>query len=97
MQNRSRNWTDIQWILSSLAVALVLGLWGLFASREEAKADVTEMALAPDPPPAASPQPMLLPGQKLLLGGSAPRPQIVIRNTHRGGGGVVTTTRSSRP
>ncbi len=96
MQNRSKNWADVQLIFSSLAVALMLGLWGLFASRERVKAGAAGIVLTPEPVVTA-PQPMLLPGQKLLLGGSAPQPQVVVRTTRRRGGSPVATTRSSRP
>ena len=105
MQNKSKNWADIQFIISSISVALTLGLWGVFASNQKTGASVTGEVVVPtqQPDPVVAPQPQLLPGQKLLLGGTAPQPpqQIVVTNGGGGGGGKkgggAASTHSSRP
>ncbi len=40
MANKTKNWTDVELIISSISVALTLGFWGLFASRQKVGADV---------------------------------------------------------
>ena len=77
MQNKSKNLTDVQLIISSISVALTLGFWGLFASHEKTGTGVTGDAQMPAQPEAlVSTQPTfpttLLPGQKLLFSGVAP-------------------------
>jgi hypothetical protein len=87
-------------IISSVSIALTLGFWGLLASREKVKAGTTaEIPIPPQPEVVISAPPALLPGQKILFGGTAPQPQqqTVVTRTKRGGGGAVTTTSSSRP
>jgi hypothetical protein len=107
MQNKSsKGWADVQLIIGSISIALTLGFWGLFASREKAVSGVSaSVALPSQPDPVVAAPPALLPGQKLLFAGTAgTTPQVppVVTNAKRrrgggGGGGAVTTTSSSRP
>ncbi len=102
MPNKSKNWTDVQMIISSISVALTLGLWGLFASHEKSVAGVSGEVAVPTQPEAlvSSTSPGLLPGQKLLFNGISPQSlsqlqtptpakpqQIVITAKKHGGGG----------
>ena len=75
MHNKSKNWTDVQLIISSISVALTIGFWGLFASREKSGAEVIGEVTVPTQPDAlVSPAPAgLLPGQKLLFSGISPQ------------------------
>jgi hypothetical protein len=75
MHNKSKSWTDVQLIISSFSIALTLGFWGIFASREKTVAGVTGQAVVPQQPDAlvSSSVPALLPGQKLLFGGANPQ------------------------
>lgn len=103
MHNKSKNWTDIQFIISSISVAITLGLWAVFASQQKTGVGVAGEVVVPTqgPDPIVAPPPQLLPGQKLLLGGTAPQPPQQIVVTKRGGGGKkgggAATTGSSRP
>jgi len=101
----AKSWADVQLIIGSIAVALTLGLWGLFASREKVVSGVSAEAVIPpqvDPVVVVTP-PVLFPGQKLLFAGTVPQtspqsPPAVTNVKRQGGGGrAVTTTRSSRP
>jgi len=103
MNNKSKGWTDVQLIISSFSIALTLGFWGLFASQEKSGTGVTgEVSLPTQPDPlVSSSSPALLPGQKLLFGGTnlqllsrqqpqvqaQPTPIIIIRKKHGGNGG----------
>jgi len=107
-----RNWIDVQMALMTISMASVLGLWNLFANldRETAlRKAAEEQASQPDPvesPPPPEPAiivtataiPLPEPGEKIMLGGSAPQTQIIIRQGGGGGGGgggPVTSTSSS--
>jgi len=93
MQNRSapksKSWTDIQMIISSIAIAITLGLWSLFSGPQKKNASVTGEVIVPPQPQNTSvvTQPQLAPGQKLLFGGTAPRQKVVVVNGGGGGGG----------
>jgi uncharacterized membrane protein YgcG len=74
-RSKPRNWKDVQLIISSISVALSLGLWSTWASRDKAEA-------APAAPKAtmptteavtATPMPLLLPGQILYLATAGPQ------------------------
>ncbi len=73
-----RNWNDVQTVLATMAMALSLGLWNLFAGPDRALAkDNSQTALAPPPvPPTEQPNlaPTPLPQIKIMLGGAAPQP-----------------------
>ncbi len=105
MPNKTRNWTDVELIISSVSIALTLGFWGLFASKQNAQAGIQSQAsLVPDPS-AQSAQPTagipsaLAPGQVVFFGAStpmAPTPLAVQpQPRHRGGGGGGGTVASS--
>ena len=88
-----RSWTDVQMAIMTISMASVLGLWNLFAGpdRESAakKASASpEPAEAPSVPESApvriAAAPLPEPGEKIMLGGTAPLTEIVIK---RGGGG----------
>ncbi len=113
MQNKPRSRTDVQWVISSVSLAVTLGLWGLFVGREKQGAGVAGQVAFTSPQTdqvvvtQAQPQ-LLAPGQVLLFGGTAPQAQqttvtqtITTSRTRRGGGGggggPVTTTHSSHP
>jgi hypothetical protein len=99
-RNKGRKWKDVQLILSSISVALTLGLWGLWASRARAgeiKASATE-APTDSSPAAAAEAPPMLPGQVIYLAGATlqPTPEPVVvsqpdnskhRRGDKGGGG----------
>jgi len=103
MPNKSKSWTDVQLIISSFSIALTLGFWGLFASRDKSGTGVTGEVIIPTQPDsvASSPSPALLPGQKLLFSGTniqaltqpqaptqaSPKQIIVTVKKHGGGGG----------
>jgi hypothetical protein len=104
MHNKSKNWTDIQWIISSFSIAITLGLWGTFASHEKSGASVSGQVVVPTQTDqiVTSTTTLLLPGQKLLFGGSAPLvqsqtqtqpqiqpqpPQVIVTARKHGGGG----------
>jgi hypothetical protein len=107
MQNKSRSRTDVQWVISSVSLAVTLGLWGLFAGHEKRGAGVVAdaaLTLPTDQPVVVTQPQMLAPGQVLLFGGTAPQPQVQQqvtvtqgRSKHRGGGGATTSTGSSKP
>ena len=113
-----RSWSDVQIAIMTVSMASALGLWNLFAGPDretalkkalEAQASQPEpVALPPTPEPVAVEQnvsdaPIPAPGEKIMLGGSAPQTQIVIQKKNNGGGGgggggggsPVTSTRSS--
>lgn len=94
---KARNWKDIQLIVSSISVALTLGLWSVWASRDKGTAGVQGSArLGLDPTMLAS-EPSLLPGHVLYLitptaQTTAPvseqqQPKRRNRDRDRGGGG----------
>ncbi len=92
MQNKGKNWTDIQMIISSISMAVTLGLWSLFAAPGKTGTGVPGQAdvssAIPTSTPTSSVPSQLLPGQKYIFAGatktqstySAPR-------RHKGGGG----------
>src|SRR5512140_1088928 len=99
MQNKTRNRTDVQWVISSVSLAVTLGLWGLFAGHEKKGAGVVGQVAFDQPADqqvvVSQPQ-MLAPGQVLLFSGTAPQPQsqqqVVVtqsRSKHRGGGATT--------
>ena len=81
MQNKSKNFTDVQLIVSSISIAVTLGLWSLFASHEKTGAGVSGDVLMPSQPDALASNTTtiypttLLPGQKLILGSTLPASQ----------------------
>jgi hypothetical protein len=95
-RSKPRNGKDVQLIVSSISVAISLGLWSMWASREESKPAVTE---TPPPPTevlaTATPAPMLLPGQILYLSTASPQTNSPVVNQEKprrrkggdGGGG----------
>ena len=72
---KARNWKDVQLIVSSIAMALTLGLWGVWASREKGMASIQgESKSLPAPEPkVVEVGPMLMPGQTLYLMTPAPQ------------------------
>ena len=93
---KSRNWKDAQLIISSISLALTLGLWGLWSSREKHISGVHDEAVIPFRPQTAVPEPTLLPGQTLYLMAPAPQSTSTVadqqpkrrnRDKDKGGGG----------
>jgi hypothetical protein len=83
MQNKpasNKSWNEIEILISTIAIALTLSLWNLFASKETASAAAayTSATLPPQPDTSTivsitpTPSLMLQPGQVLLLGGALP-------------------------
>jgi hypothetical protein len=102
MQNKSRNWTDVQLIISSISIAVSLGFWGVMASKEKVAASVEGEALLPTGSGGlASMTDVLVPGQTILLGAPAPAPPVTQQKSKRnrrgdgGGGAAVASTGSS--
>ena len=97
MQNKSKKFTDVQLIISSISIALTLGFWSLFASREKTGASVigeVQMPNQPDALAVTTASTTLLPGQKIIFSGTVPQqqPQPTTAPTStsrrgRGGGG----------
>jgi len=109
MQNKSKNWNDVEMLISAIAIALTLGLWNLLASPKKPGVDGAQStARLPRQPNTASlstittaPTPMLLPGQVLLFGSvgpqsiSQPQPQTPPTVVQSGGGkGGGTVTKT---
>jgi hypothetical protein len=102
---KARNWKDAQLIISSMSLALTLGLWGLWSSREQHVSGVQDEAVLPSRPEAAAPEPMLLPGQTLYLMTPAPQTTATVSNQEqprrrnkdrdKGGGNADAGTGSS--
>jgi len=101
-----RSWFDVQMAIMTIAMAAVLGLWNLFAGPDRETASrkaAEELAKNQQPEPIeepvtvqATPVPLPKPGEKIMLGGSAPQTQVTIqRGGGGGGGGGVTSTSSS--
>jgi hypothetical protein len=115
-----RSWFDIQMTIMTVSMASALGLWNLFAGPDretalrkaaEAQASQPEPVQLPPTPEAstlnASAVPLPAPGEKIMLGGTAPQTQVIIQAKRKGGdgagggggggggGGPVTSTGSS--
>ncbi len=112
MPNKTRNWTDVELIMSSVSIALTLGFWGLFASKQKTGASVLGQVslVGGSETPAASATAVpstLVPGQTIFFGASSATPQPPARVAsqpqprHRGGGGggggSAASTGSSHP
>lgn len=95
MQNKTRNWTDVELIISSVSVALTLGFWGLFASRQKTGADVVgQVALVSSSTnnsitSQTGVPTSLVTGQTIFFGAATPPPLVSSqpKPRHRGGGG----------
>ena len=95
----SRNWNDIQVAIATIAMALTLVFWNLFAGPDRASAlkRAQEQSTLPPPQPVQTLEPVLvqptpvqqLANGKILLGGTAPQTQIIVqaRNGNGSGGG----------
>jgi hypothetical protein len=64
---KARSWKEAQLIISSVSVALSLGLWSLWSSREPTGTKKQEAPPTPTEVATATPEPMLAPGQILIL------------------------------
>ena len=102
-KSKGRSWIDIQIAIITISLALVLGLWNLFAGVDRVKAErkaaeamanppepvVTEAPVAVEVVPVAPVVPEL--GTKIILGDEAPQTVVtverVIRRSGGGGGG----------
>jgi hypothetical protein len=91
-----RKWVDIQLVIATISMTAVLAFWNMFAGPEKekaaAKAATEEQA---KPMPTATEIPIVVipeatmppPGYKILFGGEAPKPKVIIQTVKRGGGG----------
>jgi len=100
-KSKGRSWVDVQIVIITVSMSVVLVLWNLFASTDRVKAErKAAEALAEPPEPVETPvveyvettvSPMLAPGEKVMLGGDAPQTVVtverVIRRSNGGGGG----------
>jgi hypothetical protein len=83
MANKTRNWTDVELIISSISIALTVGFWGLFASRQKVGADVLgQVSFAsasggPTPVSSTAVPSTLVPGQTVFFGTGAATQQPV--------------------
>ena len=98
-----RNWNDVQIAIATISMAFTLAFWNLFAGpdRESAAKRAQEQAALPPPQPiqtTAAPvvevqpqptfqSPTIQGNGPILLGGSAPQTQIIVRTGGGGGGG----------
>ena len=100
---KKKNWDDVKMVISALSVATTLAMWYIFATTNDQN-KINQVAEAtPEPtvfmqPTATATQPPF--SGKILLGGEAPKPRVVVVRTGGGGGGgggggAVTTTSSS--
>ncbi len=80
---KARNWKDVQLIISSVSVALSLGLWSWWASREKTESLPTETPLPPTEAVTETPVPMLLPGQVLYLSNATPQTNAPVVNQEK--------------
>jgi len=107
-KSTSRKWTDIQLAIATVSMTAVLAFWNIFAGpdQEKAAASATAEVQAKLMPPTEAPftdisEPtMPPPGYKILFGGEAPKPRIIVQNIRRGGGaggegGDATTSTGS--
>lgn len=95
-----RSWFDIQMTIMTISMASALGLWNLFAGpdREAALRKAAEIQASQPEPAGLSPTPEVpmrnastvplpQPGEKIMLGGTAPQTKVVIQTRRSGGGG----------
>ena len=96
-------------VISALSVTATLAMWNIFAATND-QAEKKQVVEAP-PEPTAVVEALPTPTQpaftgKILLGGEAPKPRVVVvqakaknnggnNNNGGGGGGAVTSTSSS--
>jgi hypothetical protein len=100
-KTKSNTWDDVKMLVAAVSVTLTIGLWNVFAAaaNREAVAHNANVPLQPTANVApfvrqVEPAPGLT--GKILLGGVAPQPRVVVRSGGGGGGGgPVTQTRSS--
>ena len=108
---KKNNFEDVKMLIATLSITMTLVFWHLFSiSAADAEAQVvvanisqTSVTLEPTLTPSL-PTPAPTFTGKILFGGEAPQPEIVVqrvevsRNNNNGGGGgggVVTQTQSS--
>jgi hypothetical protein len=98
-KNRSNTWDDVKMLIVAGAVTLTLGLWNVFAgySREEIaqSVDATPDPIVVSDPGSGQNNPAPDFVGRILFGGAAPQPRVIVRSNGGGGGGPVTQTRSS--
>lgn len=97
MPNKTKNWTDVELIMSSISIAFTLGFWGLFASKQKTGADVLGQVSLVDAAgsgtaiSATAMPSTLLPGQTIFFAAATPQPSTVVSSQpqprRRGGGG----------
>jgi hypothetical protein len=101
----SNKWADLQLVIAAVSMTSVLALWNMFAGPDRAKAAEKAVVDQTAQIPSVTPMPVVAPtmpplGHKILFGGQAPQPQVVVQQSRGaggggGGGGVVTSTKSS--
>ena len=106
---KKKNWDDAKMVISALSVTATLAMWNIFAANNKSEhTQVVEIPPEPvvfiEPTPVAAQPPFT---GKILLGGEAPKPRVVVvqaksggnggnnNNNGGGGGGNVTTQTSS--
>ncbi len=111
-----KNFDDIKMLIATFSITMTLVFWHLFSASAPDPSE--QVAIANNPQigvsaePSVSPTPQPTPQSfvgKILLGGQAPQPQIIVQNgrnngnngnnnnnnNNNGGGTVVTQTGSS--
>lgn len=106
---KKNNFEDVKMLIATLSITMTLVFWHLFsasaasAQEQVAVANLPQAAATLDPVAVAlEPTPAPTFTGKILLGGQAPQPKVVVqrvvkpRGSNNGGsGGVVTQTKSS--
>lgn len=98
-KTNTNKWSDVQLAIAAIAMTAVIAFWNMFAGPDKTKAEEksaaeqqallittimpTEIVEPVAPAPTMPPK-----GYKILFGGIAPQPQvIVVRQPKNGGGG----------
>ncbi|HNK62796.1 MAG TPA: hypothetical protein PKL78_08535 [Anaerolineales bacterium] len=93
----NNKWSDVQMAIAAISMTSVIAFWNMFAGPDKVKADekAAEQALIVPPTtvPTTTPEPeptlaITMPpvGYKILFGGVAPQPQVIVKRKQGGGG-----------
>ena len=90
-KSKKKNWDDVKMVISALSVTATLAMWNIFAANTP-KENTQVVELLPEPEPVVVIEPTAIPTQpaftgKILLGGEAPKPRVVVVHTSGSGGG----------
>jgi len=92
----NNKWSDVQLAIAAISMTSVIAFWNMFAGPDKVKADgkAAEQALIvpptivpatpePEPTPVITMPPV---GYKIMFGGVAPQPQVIVKRKQGGGG-----------